>query len=482
MKPVFGVLAAIFLLFVLQDAFEVMLLPRRIRRHWRLTRAFFIASWAAWTRLCRPVRNPARREHMLALFGPLSMLLLFALWATALIACFGALMWAVQPGAAQGGGSLLSEQVYMSGVTFFTLGYGDVVPHSGAARLLAVLEAGTGIGFIAVVIGYLPVLYQLFTRREAHVIQLDGRAGSPPSAVTMLCRHAEGGGLDQLNELLREWEVWGSELLESHLSYPVLAYYRSQHDNQSWLGALGCIMDACALVLVGVPAIPPLQARMTFTMARQLLVEMATSFRIEPSRFDGGNRLSPEQFGQMECAFEDAGLEWDGGEDGEQTLAMLRATYEPLLDGLARHLLILVPEWMPSQGKADHWASGHRGLLARRLLEELSDRDHRGIAGGQAEPDGSMPLWRRMRARLRQRGGVNTERPQHEIHVNASDDTAPHKWGGNLHAMEDDLASDPPKKTDPAPDSAEPTAPKVPVDQQAQEEAGKVREESGGYD
>ena len=139
----------------------------------------------------------------------------------------------------------------MSGVTFFTLGYGDVVPHTGAARFMSVLEAGTGIGFIAVVIGYLPVLYQLFSRREAHVIQLDARAGSPPTATTMLSRHAECGGLDKLDDLLREWEVWGSDLLESHLSYPMLVYYRSQHDNQSWLAALTAVMDSCALILVG---------------------------------------------------------------------------------------------------------------------------------------------------------------------------------------------------------------------------------------
>ena len=93
-------------------------------------------------------------------------------------------------------------------------------------------------------IGYLPVLYQLFSRREAHVIQLDARAGSPPTATTMLIRHAEGG-LSKLDDLLREWEIWGSELLESHLSYPMLVYYRSQHDNQSWLAALTAVMDCC---------------------------------------------------------------------------------------------------------------------------------------------------------------------------------------------------------------------------------------------
>ncbi len=389
-------------MFVLQDAFEVMLLPRRIRRRWRFMRGYFQTSWAVWSAAGRRLAEPARREHLLALYGPLSMLLLFGIWATALINCFGTIMWTLQPSAGQGGGSPLSEQIYMSGVTFFTLGYGDVVPHSGAAQFVSVLEAGTGIGFIAVVIGYLPVLYQLFTRREAHVIQLDGRAGSPPSATTMLCRHAEGGGLDQLNELLREWEVWGSELLESHLSYPMLAYYRSQHDNQSWLGALACVMDTCALVLVGVRPMPPLQARMTFTMARQVLVEMAQSLQIQPSRYDGGDRLAPDRFAAMELCFAESGLEWDGGGDAEATLAALRATYEPLLEGLARHLLLVVPDWVPKEGAADHWAGGHRGLIARRLMEELGDRESRDAVPDDDGQDPEARLWRRVRGRLRQ--------------------------------------------------------------------------------
>ena len=400
MKLAVGILAAVLLILVLQDAFEVMLLPRRIRRRFRFMRGYFRASWAVWTRAAMLIPNPSRREHMLALFGPLSMLLLFGLWASALITSFGALMWSLEPPPGAGGGSPWAEQTYMSGVTFFTLGYGDVVPHSGAARFAAVIEAGTGIGFIAVVIGYLPVLYQLFTRREAHVIQLDGRAGSPPTAATMLCRHAEGGGLQQLNELLREWEVWGSELLESHLSYPMLAYYRSQHDNQSWLGALACVMDTCALVLVGVRSMPPLQARMTFTMARQVLVEMSRSFQTGPSRYDGGDRLGPERFAEMEGCFAESGLQWEGGEEAGTTLAALRATYEPLLDGLASYLLLTIPGWMADEDASDHWAGGHRGLIARRLLEELGDREDRPTSAGEGNTE--VRLWRRVRARLRQ--------------------------------------------------------------------------------
>jgi hypothetical protein len=225
-----------------------------------------------------------------------------------------------------------------------------------------------------VVIGYLPVLYQLFSRREAHVIQLDGRAGSPPTATAMLCRHAEADGLDRLNDLLREWEVWGAELLESHLSYPMLAYYRSQHGNQSWLAAIAAIMDCCGLILVGVKDLSPLQARMTFTMARQVLVEMARSFRIAPSRFDGGNRLPDEAYARMEDFFSKSKVAWSGGADARQALDALRATYEPLLDGLAKYLLLPLPGWLPQDDQADHWTEGHRGLLARRIIERLASR------------------------------------------------------------------------------------------------------------
>jgi len=385
------------LLIVLQDAFEVMLLPRRVLRNLRLTRLYFRTIWAVWSGLGARLPAGAERERFLSVFGALSMVLLFAIWAVALIFAFALIEWSLQAPALAGDMiSALSEQAYMSGVTFFTLGYGDVVPHTGGARLVAVFEAGTGIGFIAVVIGYLPVLYQLFSRREAHVIQLDGRAGSPPTAGTLLARHAESDGLDKLDELLREWEIWGSELLESHLSYPMLAYYRSQHDNQSWLAALACIMDACALVLVGVEAIRPLQARMTFTMARQVVVEMARSFHIQPSRYDGGNRLDSEVYARLMAAFEQSGVVWAGGPHAEETLAALRATYEPLLDGLSRYLLLPLPAWTAADDDADHWERGPRGLIAGHLIEQLSSR------GGQLQADKiGASGWRGLLARRR---------------------------------------------------------------------------------
>ncbi|MDO9714368.1 potassium channel family protein [Paracraurococcus lichenis] len=186
-----ALLGVILIVLALQDAFEVMLLPRRVYRRVRLVRLYVKATWAVWSAPARH-RPPSRSlEAWLAAHGPLSLVLLFVLWSAVLILGFGLLQWALQVRDDIRGVSL-GEQMYMSGATFFTLGYGDVVPHTSASRLLGVVEAGTGFGLIAVVIGYLPVLYQLFSRRESHVIRLDARAGTPPLATTLLCRHVEG--------------------------------------------------------------------------------------------------------------------------------------------------------------------------------------------------------------------------------------------------------------------------------------------------
>jgi hypothetical protein len=291
----------------------------------------------------------------------------------------------------------------MSGVTFFTVGYGDLVPQTRLGRLISVLEAGTGLGFIALVIGYLPVLYQFFSRREAHVIKLDGRAGSPPTALGLLQRHSSEDGISQIGTLLRDWESWGSELLESHLSYPMLAYYRSQHHDQSWLAALTAIMDCCALILVGLEDLPPLQARMTFTMARQVLVEMTQSFGVPPSRYTGGDRLDHAAFLRLEGELAETGFKWNTP-DPEELLAALRATYEPLLDGLASYLLLPVQGWSAGDTARDHWVRGPRGTLARRLVDELSEPI---TAGRSAERTIEKDTrWRRLRSRLKLgRGG-----------------------------------------------------------------------------
>jgi Ion channel len=391
--------AALLLILILVDVFEVMLLPRRVRRRLQFMHLFFRGTWAIWSRLALHIPSASARERVLSVYGPLSMVLLFAVWSVGLIIGFALLQLALHKAAGTEPPLTLTGQLYLSGTTFFTLGYGDITPQTATTRMIAVVEAGTGLGFIAVVIGYLPVLYQLFFRREAHVIQLDGRAGSPPTAGTLLQRHAESGGLDKLDDLLLEWEHWCSEMLESHLSYPILVYYRSQHDNQSWLSALAAVMDCCALILVGLEDMCPLQARMTFTMARMVIVEMDRSFHTHSSRLPVGDRLPHEIYLRMETGFTKAGLNWNGSPETEATLTALRATYEPLLVHLSRYLLAPLPGWIAAGDVADNWERGQRGITARRLINELTDR----VTPPTTPDSGTVreKRWRRLRKRLR---------------------------------------------------------------------------------
>ncbi len=181
---------------ILADGFEVMVLPRRLTWPYQPTRMFYRVAWALWRWGARAIPPSKRREHFLSVFGPLSMLALFTIWVLGLVAGFALLHVALRtpvkgsPGE-QGG---LITYLYLSGVTFFTLGYGDVTAASSAGRLLTVAEAGMGFGFMAVIIGYLPVLYQAFSRREVAISLLDARAGSPPSAGQLLLRLARTPG------------------------------------------------------------------------------------------------------------------------------------------------------------------------------------------------------------------------------------------------------------------------------------------------
>ena len=379
---------------IVQDAFEAMLLPQRTPRRWRLIRTFFRIAWSLWGWTARRYPDGPRRERFLSIFGPLSMMLLFTLWTSGLIFGFALIQWALQHAA--GVATTFGDQAYLSGATFFTLGYGDVTPHGGLCRTIGVVEAGVGFGLLAIVIGYLPVLYQLFSRREAHVIQLDARAGSPPTASVMLRRHAESHGLDRLDEVLRAWELWCADLLESHISYPMLAYYRSQHEDQSWLGAVAAIMDTCALILIGVEDVGALQARMTFAMARQVVVELVRSLDLPGDRPRDAGRLDTAQYDRMIEDFAEAGLRWNGGPHAEQTLAAVRATYEPQLEALADYLLITLPDWTAGEDSPDHWERGPRGIIARRLVESLAEASSQTVELG-----GPLAARRRFRSRNR---------------------------------------------------------------------------------
>lgn len=342
-------------LLVLADAFEAMVLPRRVTRFFRPTRLFYRITWAAWRAVGVRLKAGRRREAFLSLFGPLSLLTLLATWALSLIVGFGLVQWSVHMAVRTSGEPAgLFTYLYLSGVTFFTLGYGDVTATHPAGRVLEVAEAGLGFGFMAVVIGYLPVLYQAFSRRELTISLMDARAGSPPTAAQFLLRLAQARQLHSADAFLAEWERWAAELLESHLSFPVLSYYRSQHDNQSWLAALTAMLDSCALLIVAVRDAPRFQAQLTFAMARHAAVDLALVFRTPP-RPPEEDRLGGERWTRLSEALHEAELPLADGPTVTTKLCELRAMYEPFVAALGEHFLLAVPPAVPEKVGVDNW-------------------------------------------------------------------------------------------------------------------------------
>lgn len=355
MRWIAAVVGIVMVLGVLWDAFETMIMPRTPQRKVRLTKLFYLYTWKPWSALVRHIGPGEQREALLNVYGPLSLIMLLVIWAVGLIFGFALVQWGsgadiVGPD----GRANLGTLVYGSGVTFLTLGYGDVIPRDGLGRVLTVFEAGTGFSFLAIVIGYLPVVFQSFSNREINISLLDEHAGSPPSAGELLRRHGVDDSVDSIDQFLHEWERWAAEVLESHLSYPTLCYWRSQHENQNWLAALTMILDACALVMTGVDGTTARQARLTFAMARHAAIDLTQLFTM-PLTEPLPDRLPPAELRRLRTLLVEAGVALRDGPEADRHLAELRAMYEPYVVALANMLLLSLPPWYPVEDAADNW-------------------------------------------------------------------------------------------------------------------------------
>ena len=383
MRTLAGIAGVLFILAGLFDAFVTVILPRRALSGLRPTRLFYIATWTPWRAVARHIRQPRRRETILSIFGPASLVVLVAMWALLVLCGFGLLFYAA--------GSPISDptiphpdlrsDLYVSGTTLFTLGLGDVVPHSRLVRSLIVVEAGTGLGFVALVLGYFPVLYNAFSRREVNISLLDARAGSPPSAAELMRRHAFDGGSAALIALLEDWERWCAELLESHISYPLLCFFRSQHNNQSWLGALCAVLDTCALMVATVQDLSGRQAQLTFAMARHAAVDLSQVFYLRPAT-PARDRLSSADFKQLHDLLCQAGTRVAQDPDSLSRLNEMRALYEPYVESLSRHLQMDLPPFVPVDGRKDNWQT-----VARVRQKTQQAAPHTGPPGAEQEDE-----------------------------------------------------------------------------------------------
>ena len=343
------------LLAALFDAFQTIILPRRATGRFRLTRIFFGATWKPWVFIAMRIHDPRKRESTFSYYGPMSLIFLLAMWAAAMLVGFALIYHALGSpfiDTAQGAG--FRSDLYVSGTTLFTLGLGDVTPHTGWVRWVIILEAATGLGLLAVVMGYFPVLYAAFSRREVSISLLDARAGSPPTAAELLKRHSYEGGEAALSLLLVEWERWSAELLESHISYPLLCYFRSQHSNQSWISALTSMLDTSALLISGVQGHEARQAQLTFAMARHALVDLSQIFSLTPIN-NGADRLPQARYEQLYGLLCQSGVSVCRDGRSYERLRDMRALYEGYAQVLSDYLCMPLPPWIADAPHKDNW-------------------------------------------------------------------------------------------------------------------------------
>ena len=369
---------ALIVLFLI-DAFETTILPRRVTHRYRFARMYYLTTWQIWRKMAVRITSARTRESFLSVFGPLSLLGLLCIWVFGLILGFALVHWSLGTMVHNTSNEVMTfpTYIYWSGGTFFTLGYGDITPATHLGRLLAVGEAGMGFGFLALIIGYLPVIYQTFSRREALIALLDARAGSPPSAAQFLVRLGRAHDVDAIDSFLAEWERWSAELLESHLSFPVLSYYRSQHDNQSWLSALTAILDTCAVFISTIKGCNQFQSELTFAMSRHAAVDLALIFKTPP-QLPETDRLPLARVLQLRETLTQAGFELHDATAATAKLAELREMYEPFVFALSGRFLFALPEFIPAKPSADNW---QRSSWKKRARTSAACRLRRALTG-----------------------------------------------------------------------------------------------------
>jgi hypothetical protein len=347
MRPLVGVLGALLIMLMLLEFFVTFLLPRRVKRDPRIARRALSLLWRPWRAFAARL-HPVAADTVLGFFGPLALLFLIAFWTLGIMLGFSCLHWANGTQLIGEHGRGFFQYLYLSGGSFLSASSG-LEPAGSWGHTLLLLEAAAGFAVLFIAIGYMPPLYQAFSAREVAVSQLDPRAGSPPSAGKLLVRSSRGKTWDELDGYLDEWDTWAAELMETHLAYPILAYFRSQHVSQNWLAALTTILDACAFRIAASEQPIPGSAERTLAIGRHALSDLAFMFQARPGP-DVGDRLDGESFERLYALVSETGLRIESPDRVRVRLDEGRATYEQHAQALANRLALTLPSWLPDDG------------------------------------------------------------------------------------------------------------------------------------
>jgi hypothetical protein len=271
---------------------------------------------------------------------------LLAVWLSAAIFGFGLILFALRD-QLQPVPQDLGSAVYAAATTVLTLG-GDVAATGTAARLVVVLAAATGLGVVALVVTFLFSLYASYQRREVQVVTLQAAAGAPPSAVALLETYSRLGLTDRLPGFFIEWERWAAEVLDSHVAYPLLCFFRSSHDNLSWISSLGSVLDAASLVLTTIEGVPTGEAEL-FRRAGSHLSEDISNLGYRAAA-GGGDRsdanLDRAAFDAAWARLEEAGYKLVPADRAWPAFEAVRAEYAARLEAMATYWATPSTSWL----------------------------------------------------------------------------------------------------------------------------------------
>ncbi len=332
------IIGALIVAIILFDVFQSIVVPRQTGRAFRIAPLLARRLWLVWRQIGLCLRLLQRREYFLGIFAPLALILELFVWVVSLILGYGLMLHALhsqlQPMSNDFGSAL-----YLAGESLFTLGFDSVKP-TGMTRVIVLAAAASGVAVMSLTIALLFSLYSSVQRREVLVVLLDTRAGTPPSGLTLLETYTQLGLHSELPLAFAAWEVWSAEVFESHSAYPILPYFRSNIENNSWLGALGAVLDACTLLLTTVESDDRHgAAKLMHRTGCRVLLELDRLFLVSATKEVDFER---EQFELARASLAQAGFRLRDSDDAWRSFTQMRSTYSPSLNALAKYFAMPV--------------------------------------------------------------------------------------------------------------------------------------------
>jgi hypothetical protein len=334
----------------LYDLFQSVVLPRPAVGRVRLSPTLVRELWSPWRAVATRPRRLQTREAMLAAFAPLMVVVLLLFWGVTLVLGFALVLHGLR--------DQLNPSPQSFGTTFFfsvgtmlSFGVDNIEPIGGATRTLIGFEAATGFVLFALVISLLFALFNAFQRRETAVVALDSLAGAPPTGIALLENCARYHMPEQLGATFLEWRTWTVDVLESHLSYPLLLYFRSSHDNEAWPNSFGAVMDAAALVLTTIEDGPEGPAHLMIKVGDHLIEDLGRYYRSAGEHTAGIER---EEFAGAWARLRDAGYSMREEDQAWEDFTRLRGVYAPWLNLVTRRLYMPPASWIGDRSYLPH--------------------------------------------------------------------------------------------------------------------------------